>query len=362
VQPLQRWLDDLGFKNSTFFRAETVANYELFRFDEKVFTRIRNPSAGMTAAINAINWPLLRITVPSKAFAILPHFAIVAHEIGHAICERVNWDLSGFQPTEQLLIGRISARLSTTPLSAQSVGILQQIFISWFHELASDAFAALLTGPAIYFSLCDFFQLLNNGYGLCSTHPANDLRRTALSQELTNNASGESYADVFHRHTGKVLTENFNSGILVSTPNKVDIYNDLRSIVVDHTSAVIMSELHESMAFLIPTIYAQARGYLQNSAPHSIYSPAQYELDLSTHLEPMLGAIPPIEAPVAGTNAASEFATILNVGWATLLTKLGDFRVVPDGATDGDRLETLHSLLEKAVELSEVKRLWEATP
>jgi hypothetical protein len=30
--------------------------------------------------------------LPTKAFGIIPHFAIVAHEIGHALCDRVIWD------------------------------------------------------------------------------------------------------------------------------------------------------------------------------------------------------------------------------------------------------------------------------
>jgi hypothetical protein len=51
----------------------------------------------------------------------------------------------------------------------------------------------------------------------------------------------------------------------------------------------------------------------------------------------------------------------LNVGWIVLLVELRDLRVRPsgDGKFGSDRAESLHSLLLKAVELSEVRRLWD---
>jgi hypothetical protein len=53
-------------------------------------------------------------------------------------------------------------------------------------------------------------------------------------------------------------------------------------------------------------------------------------------------------------------ASILNIGWATLLTRLDR---IPDkggtaGLSDARRFDQLHQLLLKAVELSEARRLW----
>ncbi len=76
----------------------------------------------------------------------------------------------------------------------------------------------------------------------------------------------------------------------------------------------------------------------------------------------MLAAIPPIEYRVDAQTIPAHFETILNVGWVTLLTKFDEFRVSTDGNTNWERMEVLQSLLEKAVELSEVKRLWESAP
>jgi hypothetical protein len=55
-------------------------------------------------------------------------------------------------------------------------------------------------------------------------------------------------------------------------------------------------------------------------------------------------------------------AGILNVGWAALLAKLGDLpdAAVPPGADPiAQKMEKLHELLLKAVELSDARLTWE---
>ncbi len=93
-----------------------------------------------------------------------------------------------------------------------------------------------------------------------------------------------------------------------------------------------------------------------------IYTVDKYDKDLAAHIRPMLLAIPPIESGVKLTERqAAAFASILNVGWAVLLTKLGDLQVrVGDDPLQAERLEKLHGLLLKAVELSEARRAWES--
>lgn len=256
---------------------------------------------------------------------------------------------------------RVEAKVGRQ-LTPESLTTFQKVFLHWFHELASDAFAFLLTGPAIFFSLCDFFQLLGNGYGLSFTHPANDLRRRAIYRQLTDASSGMSFAAVFNKHTGLQLEETFNSGILIPTPPKADIFSDIKNSGAEDFSAAIVSELHESVDVLIPIIYTQARNHLLAVASQTIYTPQTYDLDLEAHLKAMLAAIPPIEAAQGNAHIAAQFSSILNIGWVTLLAKFDDFRLTADGTENWERMEVLHSLLEKAVELSEVKRLWESTP
>jgi hypothetical protein len=355
VPPLQRWLDSVGLTNSSFFRAELVANYELIRFVADDFLRIRDPAPSLTTALADIRWPLLRITVPSRAFAIIPHFAIVAHEVGHALYSRIGWDLTAFAAEVQNVIQRVQQRLGVTALSADMLRALQQVFSNWFEEMAADAFAAYLTGPAIFFSLADFFQLLAGGYGLSHTHPASDLRRRVLFEYLKQGAP--SFATVFKRHTKQELTETFNSSLLIPTPSKDQIFNDLQNQYPAEWAAA-MAELHESMSLAAPMIYNQIGTYLAQHHQDAIYTPLHFDEDLANHLLPLHAAVPPVEVTKGRAVVPAEFATILNVGWTGLLVNLHRLGIA--GGELADKVEGLHDLLLKGVELAEVRRRWES--
>ncbi len=362
VRPLQRWFDQLQVCNSTFFRAELVANYELRFVKEGVFRGIRDPSPSLTESINQVSWPLLRVTVPSRAFASIPHLAIVAHEIGHALFTEVNWDTNSFRPEEDAVKQRIAARLGVTVLDRQTQDILSRVFFHWFQELSADAFAHYLTGPAIFFSLSEFAQLHGGGYTLSESHPASDLRRSILFNKLCEGGAN-SFMGLFKRHTGAELTEDFNSALLQRTPDKTQFYKDATARNVSPEMAAVLAELHESIPRAVSIVYDHVFEYLRTHARDAIYSPDQYDQDLTEHLNPMLAAVPPIEVGRdLAAKAPAEFASILNVGWAVLLTKLPELRVKTSGPDQfrSERLERLHDLLLKAVELSEARRTWQS--
>ncbi|MBT3060181.1 MAG: hypothetical protein AB2696_08095 [Candidatus Thiodiazotropha sp.] len=357
VQPLQRWFNLLEIDKETLFRAELVANYEL-RTIENVFKRIRNPSEKLEEAINEIKWPIIRVTVPSRAFGILPHFAIVAHEIGHALFSRINWDVSSFTEEYNNLLQRISTRLDDAQLDSNIKTKVLFIFYKWFEELAADAFAFFLTGPAIFFSSSGFFQLLGGDYGISDTHPSHDLRRKILFDKLIEGDS-DSFAAVFTKYTGHQLTVDYNSPLMIQTPSTDDVFSD-KSKRYDTSIAAILAEMHLSIADTVEIIYGEVEKYLKTHANDAIYTTKQYRTDLEEHLDAMLSAIPPIEnGDSLKSKQPTEFASILNVGWTTLLAKLPDLRVkVDDNVFGSEKLEKLHGLLLKAVELSEARREW----
>lgn len=362
VPPLQRWFSKLKLINSTFFRAELVANYELLTIPDRPFRRIRDPSRTLIKSIHDIEWPFLRVTVPSKAFAIIPHLAIVAHEIGHALFRKIPWNLRSFNLAEvPPLMDRIRKRLNVATLDTNTRKVLNRVFQSWLSELSADAFAFYLTGPAIFFSLSEFSQFLTRSYGLSETHPANDLRRAILFAKLADGGD-KSFAAIFKKHTRHILTEDFNSPLIRPTPASDNIYHDRLAAGSAPENAAVLSELHQTISRLVETVYAHVHTYLQSNAPDAIYSADIYDNDLTDHLLPMLDAIPPIESGSdLDTRAPTEFSSILNVGWAVLLTKLPELRVKtsrPDRFLSA-RLESLQGLLFKAVELSEAKRSWQ---
>lgn len=362
VPPLQRWFDELGLANTTFFRAELVANYELLPLDEHPFKGIRNQSTSLAEAINAIRWPILRVTVPSKAFGIIPHFAIVAHEIGHALYHQIKWDFSPFAREQTNLITRLCTRLGVSTLSPDVMSTLQRVLFNWFQELTADAFSFYLTGPASFFSLGDLTGLLGGGYGLSITHPAHDLRREILFGKLSENGS-DSFADIFLRYTGQTLTEDFNSPSIIPTPDPDQIQQDAFSAYKNIHKAAVLAELHQSMPNVVSIIYNHVDQFMQNNAQGAIYTTDRFDEDLGAHLEALLAAVPPIEVgDVIDRKTPAAFASIINVGWAALLTKLPDLRVKisEEDKFGSEKLERLHALLIKAIELSEARRLWES--
>jgi hypothetical protein len=362
VPPLSRWFSQLKVTNSTFFRAELVANYELSTISDRPFLRVRSPAASLTKSISEINWPFLRVTVPGKAFAIVPHLAIVAHEIGHALFDKIPWDISAFVTAEETpLITRITGRLGTSTLDRRTVKFLNQVLKNWWEEFSADAFAYYLTGPAIFFSLPEFLQFLASGYGLSETHPANDLRRSVLFSKLSEGGES-SFAAYFKKHTQQTLTEDFNSPLILRTPSTTIIFGDVFAATNSKEMAAVLAELHDAIEHLVPIVYRHVHDYLKNNAPDAIYTSAKYDLDLNDHLSPMLSAVPPIEAGSFDQGKRpTDFATILNVGWAVLLTKLAELQVKtnePD-PFGSNRLDRLQGLLSKAVELSEARRIWQ---
>lgn len=366
VPGLQTWFTNLGIQNDTFFRAELVANYELKTFIEDEFKSLRGKSDSLQKAIDDINWPIYRVTVPSGAYAILPHLSIVAHELGHALYKNINWDLTDFN-THELgnLRTRIATRIGTTlPLDPQVENALKQTFSNWFEELAADAFAFFLTGPAIFFALSDFSQLLGGGYGISHSHPTHTLRRKILFDEL-NKDDGASFAAIFRSYTGLNLTEDFNSVLLLPAPDTDTVYNALIRDVNGYNPrfCAVMAELHDSMQRVEQVVYDGVRTYMRDHAPEAIYTPQKYRNDLKEHFHAMLAAIPPVErGQDLGQKESVDLSSILNIGWTTLLAKLGELRVRTESDSfDELKLERLNGLLLKALELSYAKRQWDST-
>ena len=362
VSPLQDWFDSLGINNTTFFRAELVANYELRPANKAAFDGIRNQSASLIEAITKIEWPLLRVTVPSKAIGLITHFAIVAHELGHALYNKINWDLTSFSAEEAAFFDRLKTRLGVARLDPAIFKTAQTIFYSWFQELASDAFAFYLAGPASFFAFSELFSFIG-GNGISDTHPANDLRIQTLFQKL-DDGSPSSFSKTFKKYTGQTLTKDFNSSLVQLTPDSNQLYNDLRHNKKPYSDekAAVIAELNQSMPIAVDIIYAHVEKFMRTNAPTSIYTPKLYETDFGSCFNAMLAAIPPIETGDSlDKKIPIGFPSIINIGWAVHLTKLGELRVKVSGDNKfgTEKLERLHSLLLKAVELSEARRKWE---
>jgi hypothetical protein len=361
VRPLQRWFDELSLSQDTLFRTELVENYELRQFERTTFSGIRDPAPSLVDAITKTKWPILRVTVPGRAMGIIPHFAIVAHEIGHAMMPRIGLkSVDDAVRREQPAIMARLASLGVASPDRSTMDFLREVLLNWIEEFAADAFAGFLTGPAALFSLSEFLQLARH-HGICDTHPSNELRRAALFKEMETGSP--TFCEIFEKHTGVKLTATINSSLIVAAPTEAEINQDMMADGHSKEESAVIAVLHGSMGPIAQATYGSVRDYLTPHNPDLLYTAARYENDLKNHLPALLAAIPPIENGLdIGQRTPCDFATIINVGWVVLLTKMDQLKVrtSSNGALGAEKVERLHDLLLKAVELSEARREWES--
>ena len=144
-------------------------------------------------------------------------------------------------------------------------------------------------------------------------------------------------------------------------PERDALFVELRNLKFDIVDAAICVELVPYARQTATSIFNATQAHLQQNCPQMIYKPSNLDVDLNQHLDLLCSLVPPVEYHDGPTVRATSLASILNVGWAALLTRL---RSIPPGVgTSGDvdarRMERLHDLLIKAVELAEARLLWD---
>ncbi len=318
-------------------------------------------SHSLVDATNSIVWPALRVSVPGHAMGLLPHFAVVGHELGHAIQDRINPDLMPFNQQIMEAVNRAKDRLELEAIPFGHEQSLRVVAIlgAWVNELKADAVAHHLVGPGFFFALCGFLELAGQGYGIAPTHPPTDMRRRLLFELL--NQGSPSFASVFSDKTQLVLTEEMNSPNVSRCFGADLMYAELKQSLGSVDAAVCI-ELVPAVEAFAPKIFQAALSELQTNSADLIYTPDQFATDLDLHLESLCHLVPPIEYRDGGKATACGLSTILNVGWAALLTRVDRFPA-PKGIGPTEqvaaRMECLHELLLKAAELSEARQLWE---
>lgn len=161
-----------------------------------------------------------------------------------------------------------------------------------------------------------------------------------------------------------VINDTLNSPHVPKCPPADRLFDELISKRRNHdstVSAAICVELVSYFRKVAPVIFDTVETHLNTASPQLIYTPSRLKADLDEHLDLLCALVPPIEYRDTSGIHAADLATILNVGWAALLTRIDQ---VPESSGHiGDRIagkmERLHELLLKAVELSEARLLWE---
>lgn len=366
VAPFKRWVDDLGIRNDLFFRAEHLSNYEIGNINlSPLLKRLSKPSLSLIRANDAITWPIQQVTVPSQSMAMLPHFAAVAHELGHSIQDTIRPNNDRFKKESESFFARVKKRLDEENAAFGELESVKcrEIADNWTSEFIADAVGLCLTGPAFFFALSSFLELISNSYGIGESHPPSDLRLNQILRALQTGAP-ESFASVFENSTGSSIELSLTCPNLLICPSKEKLYSELRGsklrVRYDALFAAVFTELGDYFEAVAPVIFEEAAIYIKSLGKELYYTPQQYKLDLDRHLELLVALVPPIEYYDGEKTIAASLAAVLNVGWVALLSRLDhmpDIKGAPNQLTA--KMERLHELLLKGVELSEARRLWD---
>lgn len=393
VAPMQRWFKALKIECHLIFRAENVINYEIQPITPAFLPLLRADAASLASAISAIRWPILLVTVPTKAVGILPHFSVVAHELGHVLYRALliqrQMELEGAAPELYAhlknihdLKERVFSEVSTSPSynqdgirdairaslrkhgieipETEEAGLNDQIAAvleKWVEELSSDAVSFYLTGLASFFALSDFFQFGGTDGLPSHSHPPARLRLNVMCRAAIE--EGHNFDEVLRENSDGALSSNFNSA-LIQEPSPDDVYEEVSKRTGNAKLAAVLSELPAFADRISNAIYSSVKTYFEDHYPELVYRPTHFRKDLDEYLDSLLHAIPPIES--FEDKAPATFTAILNVGWIAMLCRLDAIRlkVDPDSKLqDGTKGDKVHGLLLKAVELSEVRLLWE---
>ena len=363
IAPFEDWATALGIENTLFFRAEHAPNYEVRWFPKEANGhRLNGQSKELVKALQTASWPVMRITVPSHAMGMLPHFAVVGHELGHCIAEPIKNAIDEVGIDYSEVCNKISTRLEThgLTLGEAEFSAFSIVLFDWIEELVADAIGLYIAGPAFYFALFGFLEMAPNGIGLATSHPPSSLRREILATRLK--AGPKSFFQCLGEKLGFKIEDSINSPNLTICPSVDALFELLtnRDNGWDVPTAAICAELVDFVPTLVDKIHSAAKTHLLSLAPQLIYDVEQFEADLDNHLSEVYLLIPPIERQVNGIAESAGLATILNVGWAALLGGLEDFPPPDKNDLDAQaqKMERLHSLLLKALELSEARTVW----
>src|SRR5258708_1896650 len=115
----------------------------------------------------------------------------------------------------------------------------------------------------------------------------------------------------------------------------------------DAAVAAICVGLVPYIEVIAAAIFSETRAYLQRQAPDLLYEPEHLESDLERHLNLISVLVPPIEYRDDTGLHAARLASILNVGWAALLTRLSQMKKTKGSFSDptSSKMEQLHELL-----------------
>jgi hypothetical protein len=323
----------------SFVRADADCDY-LFacgtRFELSVLTsEIPDDDPDVVDALNELKSVVYGVTMPGGALGAGFHIPLVSHELGHVLLLRLQrqHDEAGF------------AYLLETFGDEKS----DKAFLNWVFEVLADTICCFVMGPAAFFSLHE--KLRGGGGAPDLGYPDNAVRVASLAALVK-----AEYGHVIEANG--IRPEGWNNWPVETDEQllrRTDSYDD------GSDGGVNFAQLSRRLIERLPEIRIAGMRIAEHHIKDLQYPAEQYAEDLRLHLENLRNVIPPFETPgELTTRRPTDLATIMNVGWFLAAFCPATLRVRNAGESGrhGQLLTVLDELILKAIELSEIQRLW----
>lgn len=313
---------------------------------------------------------LRKLNFPSQFFVIdcpicerrnIPVYCMFGHEVSHTLYE--NYNLKNIlMPTISLDKNRVQrlimVRARQSGLGAGQRWIsevevrqkLWKIIEQWVEELASDALALCLFGPAYLYAFVYFVGPSATMDNQSATHPSNRMRIELMCNMLLNSRKGLSYGSVLEKTSPSCKRyirqwQSYVKQIAVIPPSADSAYYDIA------TSAI--KPIFEEIVLQTKAVIGKKK-----------YGVKSYMNDVPTLLEALKRGIPPNEIVdwKTGIRRIVKAESILNAGWAYLISGDDSFAKLLDDANPWKDpclvTNRLFSVVSLGLEYAERQRQW----
>jgi hypothetical protein len=295
---------------------------------------------------------LFMLNIPSAESGQVLIHGVLAHELGHALYNRkeIAKDLlPKIRINEELVRSLAKAMFDNqqkqgnpTPelrLRNQVTHEITARVHGWVKELSSDAIGIRLFGPALFFAEAHLLISLRPIDKGTATHPPSRLRIRLMMRMLKQLYE----VDKWH---GEL--QGFSKAWDEVSAEHIPWANSYDQVALEAINDTALDLISEASAIATSSVQC--------------YSSARFVQDVSDMGPLFLSCIPPGDAGADGPGARTAMASIINAGWHVYLCDFEAFRKGLHSNDSDTRFAVaakLHELVLKALEISEIRTMWE---
>lgn len=295
---------------------------------------------------------LFMLNIPSAESGQILIHGVLAHELGHALYNRreiakdllpkISFDEDLVKNVAKAMFDNQQKQGNPTPELRLRKQVTQEItgrVNGWLKELSSDAIGIRLFGPALFLAeahLLISFRPMDKG---TATHPPSRLRVRLMIRMLKQLYT----VDKWHSEL-----QAFSKAWDEVSADHIPWFNSYDQVALETISDTVLDLISEASAAATSSLLC--------------YSSDRFNRDVSELAPLFLNYIPPGETGADGRGTPAAMASIINAGWHVYLCSFEAFRKSlhsNDSDTRFAAAAKLHELVLKALEISEIRTMWE---